>query len=123
MLSIDQPLKRTVTLSWSQGVSRYQWLVLFVAWLGWVFDSMDATIYALVLHPALEDLLHVPHAVVGFGDGLDARPEFASFGNEVVVRIDHKKCSNVFMVFDFRHRASNLCRLAWMRASAMSGAV
>src|SRR6476659_10669520 len=62
MLSIDQPLKRTVTLSWSQGVSRYQWLVLFVAWLGWVFDSMDATIYALVLHPALEDLLHVSQA-------------------------------------------------------------
>jgi MFS family permease len=32
-------------------------LVLLVAWLGWVFDSMDATIYALVLHPALHDLL------------------------------------------------------------------
>jgi MFS family permease len=39
-------------------VTRYQWLVLFVAWLGWVFDAMDATIYALVLHPALHDLLH-----------------------------------------------------------------
>ena len=38
-------------------VTRYQWLVLFVAWLGWVFDSMDAMIYALVLHPALHDLL------------------------------------------------------------------
>jgi MFS family permease len=33
--------------------------VLFVAWLGWVFDSMDATIYALVMHPALHDLLRV----------------------------------------------------------------
>jgi MFS family permease len=43
--------------AWWQGVTRYQWLVLFVAWLGWVFDSMDATIYALVLHPALHDLL------------------------------------------------------------------
>ena len=40
------------------GVTRYQWLVLFVAWLGWVFDAMDATIYAIVLHPALHDLLH-----------------------------------------------------------------
>lgn len=40
------------------GVTRYQWLVLLVAWLGWVFDSMDAMIYALVLHPALHDLLH-----------------------------------------------------------------
>ena len=45
------------TPSWFSGVTRYQWLVLFVAWLGWVFDSMDATIYALVLHPALHELL------------------------------------------------------------------
>jgi MFS family permease len=43
--------------SWRHGVSRYQWLVLLVAWLGWVFDSMDAMIYALVLHPALHELL------------------------------------------------------------------
>lgn len=28
-----------------------------MAWLGWVFDAMDATIYAIVLHPALHDLL------------------------------------------------------------------
>ena len=39
------------------GVTRYQWLVFFIAWLGWVFDAMDATIYAIVLHPALHDLL------------------------------------------------------------------
>lgn len=46
--------------SWRHGVTPYQWLVLFVAWLGWVFDSMDATIYALVMHPALHELLHTP---------------------------------------------------------------
>ena len=39
------------------GLSRYQLLVLLVAWLGWVFDSMDATIYNLVLTPALRELL------------------------------------------------------------------
>ncbi|MBP1600823.1 MAG: Major facilitator superfamily transporter [Acidobacteria bacterium] len=43
--------------SWREGVTGYQWLVLFVAWLGWVFDSMDSTIYAIVLHPALQELL------------------------------------------------------------------
>src|SRR5438128_2762709 len=43
--------------SWRHGVTSYQWRVLLVAWLGWVFDSMDATIYAIVLHPALRDLL------------------------------------------------------------------
>lgn len=45
------------TSSWWNGVTPYQWLVLFVAWLGWVFDAMDATIYAIVLHPALHELL------------------------------------------------------------------
>jgi MFS family permease len=40
--------------------TRYQWFVLFVAWLGWVFDSMDSTIYALVLQPALQELLQKP---------------------------------------------------------------
>lgn len=38
-------------------VTRYQWLVLFVAYLGWMFDSMDSTLYVLVLSPALRDLL------------------------------------------------------------------
>jgi len=62
--------------SWRYGVTRYQWLVLFVAWLGWVFDSMDATIYALVLEPALHDLLRAPGsgtinpAVIGWYGGI-----------------------------------------------------
>jgi len=43
--------------SWHHGITRYQWLVLFVAWLGWVFDAMDAMIYAMVLHPALLELI------------------------------------------------------------------
>jgi MFS family permease len=45
---------------WFAGVGGYQWLVLLVAWLGWVFDAMDATIYALVMHPALTELLRTP---------------------------------------------------------------
>ncbi|WP_447977568.1 MFS transporter [Candidatus Nitrospira bockiana] len=62
--------------AWTHGVTRYQWLVLGVAWLGWVFDSMDATIYALVLHPALADLLAgstgdpVPSAKIGWYGGV-----------------------------------------------------
>ena len=43
--------------SWWRGVTGYQWLVLTVAWLGWVFDSMDSTLYAVVLQPALHELL------------------------------------------------------------------
>jgi MFS family permease len=44
-------------VSWTKEVSRYQWLVLFVAWLGWVFDSMDATLYSLVQKPSITELL------------------------------------------------------------------
>ena len=62
--------------SWRHEVTPYQWLVLFVAWLGWVFDSMDSTIYALVLQPALHDLLRAPGGgpvtsdVIGWDGGI-----------------------------------------------------
>jgi MFS family permease len=62
--------------SWRHGITRYQWLVLFVAWLAWVFDSMDSTIYALVLQPALHDLLRatgggpVTAEVIGWYGGI-----------------------------------------------------
>ena len=46
----------SATSPWRQ-LTGYHWLVLVVAWLGWVFDSMDATIYALVMAPALKELL------------------------------------------------------------------
>lgn len=62
--------------SWPDGVTPYQWLVLLIAWLGWVFDSMDATIYALVLEPALHELLrghvagNVTSADIGWYGGI-----------------------------------------------------
>jgi MFS family permease len=43
--------------SWVREVSSYQWLVLLVAWLGWVFDAMDGTIYAMVQKPVITELL------------------------------------------------------------------
>lgn len=43
--------------SWTREVTRYQWLVLLVAWLGWVFDSMDGTLFSLVQKPSMTELM------------------------------------------------------------------
>src|ERR1700736_2235418 len=40
-----------------RAVSRYQWLVWFVVWLGWTLDAADFGLYSLVLRPALTELL------------------------------------------------------------------
>jgi MFS family permease len=48
---------QTVRSSWFKEVSRYQWLVLLVAWLGWVFDSMDGTLYSMVQRAAMTELV------------------------------------------------------------------
>ncbi len=40
-------------------VTRYQWLVLVVASLGWVFDAFEGQIYNLTRADMLPDLLHV----------------------------------------------------------------
>ena len=42
---------------WSHGVTRYQWLVLIVASLGWVFDAFEGQIYNLTRGDMLPDLL------------------------------------------------------------------
>lgn len=51
-------------LRWYQGVPCYAWLVLIIAALGWLFDTMDQNIFTLVRQPSVKDLLrdHVPAA-------------------------------------------------------------
>ena len=44
---------------WYHGVTRYQWLVLIVASLGWVFDAFEGQLYNLTRADMLPDLLHV----------------------------------------------------------------
>lgn len=40
-----------------RAISRYQWLVFFVVWLGWTLDAADFGLYSLVLRPAVTELL------------------------------------------------------------------
>jgi MFS family permease len=44
---------------WYSGVTRYQWLVLVVASLGWVFDAFEGQLYNLTRFDMLPDLLGV----------------------------------------------------------------
>jgi len=34
------------------------WIILLVAWLGWMFDGMEMGLYSVLARPALRDLLH-----------------------------------------------------------------
>ena len=45
---------------WYSGVTRYQWLVLVIASLGWVFDAFEGQLYNLTRNDMLPDLLHQP---------------------------------------------------------------
>jgi MFS family permease len=53
------PLNGTTTssLGWIREITRYQWMVFLVAWLGWSLDNTDFNLFALVLRPALTELL------------------------------------------------------------------
>src|SRR5580698_10281103 len=44
-------------LSWIKDVTRYQWMVFLVAWLGWMLDATDFGLFNLVLRPAVTGLL------------------------------------------------------------------
>lgn len=40
-------------------MTRKHWLVIGAAWIGWVFDSMDTTLFAMIMPATLQDLLGV----------------------------------------------------------------
>jgi MFS family permease len=40
-----------------RAVSRYQWIVFLIVWMGWTLDSADFGLFSLVLRPALTNLL------------------------------------------------------------------
>lgn len=44
---------------WYSGVTRYQWLVLLIASLGWVFDIFEGQIFVASMRDAMPDLLGV----------------------------------------------------------------
>ncbi|MBB5036106.1 MFS transporter [Prosthecobacter dejongeii] len=49
----------TSSSKWYSGVTRYQWLVLIVASLGWVFDAFEGQLYNITRADMLPDLLQV----------------------------------------------------------------
>lgn len=52
-------------LRWHQGLDRYCWVVLAVAALGWLFDTMDQNLFNLVRAPSLSDILHLQTGLTG----------------------------------------------------------
>jgi MFS family permease len=48
--------QREVPGRWYEGITRYQWLVLIVASLGWVFDVFEGQIFVATMNESLPDL-------------------------------------------------------------------
>src|SRR5678815_3866788 len=63
---------RESMFAWAAEVTRYQWMVLLVAWLGWVFDSMDGTLFSLVQKPSMTELMGpgASDAAIGFSSSV-----------------------------------------------------
>src|SRR2546422_631617 len=48
-----EPVTSDPPRKWYRGLERYCWIVLVVAGLGWLFDTMDQNLYNLVRAPSL----------------------------------------------------------------------
>ncbi len=64
----SQKHDRVARFAWASDVTGYQWMVLLVAWLGWVFDAMDGTLFSLVQKPSMTELMGpgATDAAIGF---------------------------------------------------------
>ncbi len=62
---------------WYSGLSRYQWWVLIIASMGWMFDTMDQQFFNLGRGPAMKEVLNVDPIVPGLKRlGEHARPAY-----------------------------------------------
>jgi MFS family permease len=59
-------------IGWVREITRYQWMVFLIAWLGWSLDVTDFNLFSLVLRPALTELLggNPPLSEIGRVGGL-----------------------------------------------------
>lgn len=71
---------------WWQGVTRYQWLVLTVASLGWVFDAFEGQIYNITRGDMLPDLLRT------------ADPELSGAALDMEVKAWGEKLLGIFLI-------------------------
>ena len=57
---------------WLRDITRYQWMVFLIAWLGWSLDNADFGLFALVLRPAVTEFLggHPTAADIGRVGGI-----------------------------------------------------
>jgi MFS family permease len=54
---MDQSSTAVAPIGGWRAITRYQWLVFLVVWLGWTLDAADFGLFSLVLRPALTQLL------------------------------------------------------------------
>jgi MFS family permease len=58
--SSPQPQPQPPSKTWLWGMTRYQWTVIFAAWLGWGFDVFDGLLFNYVAPNVVPTLLGIP---------------------------------------------------------------
>ena len=53
---MSNELKPDDTLPWYHGITKYQWLVLLIASLGWVFDIFEGQIFVASMNEAMPSI-------------------------------------------------------------------
>ena len=59
---MDDLTKDDSDLKWYQGITRYQWVVLVIASLGWVFDVFEGQIFVASMNEAMPSLVSADQA-------------------------------------------------------------
>jgi MFS family permease len=63
----DVSVSRPGQFDWLRTITRYQWMVFFVTWAGWALDTADFGLFALVLRPALTEMLGAQTSLADIG--------------------------------------------------------
>lgn len=68
--------------AWYSGIERRLWIILGIAYAGWLLDAMDLNFITVVLGPCLKDLLGsaVTPAKIGYYGGIVVAAQLLGWG-------------------------------------------
>src|SRR5208337_2070947 len=76
--------------------------------IAWMVSTMQRVENAKLRLPrSIQDLQHMKNTVIRFCDAPNSVPYLATFRNEIVIGIDHKKCSDLLFICQVCHALSN----------------
>ena len=72
--------------AWVRDITRYQWMIFLIAWLGWSLDNTDFNLFSLVLRPAIDESPNLLGRLVSAEENVRRLQGVVGVSNQIAIK-------------------------------------